>query len=316
VASGAPQPTYQWRKDGTNIAGATANSYVISGAQMSDAGVYSVVIRNSLGSLTNEATLAVTRRPRLVVTEIAPAQSTNGPFRGHNDWWELTNLDDFTVDLRGYRFDDSSATLVAAVTLTNQQLTIAPSESVVFVEGMSANAFRSWWGEGNLRNVQIVSYAGAGLSLSSLGDGVVLWNSGATDDSDAIATEVFSTATNGISFGFNPDTETFIGNISGLSEVGVHGAFVASENGDIGSPGFIRNTPEPRNLMIVKGTSGYNFTWIGNTNRTYTLQYKTDLNSTAWIDVTAVTATGPIVTAMDPSGGTDAQRFYRVRVEP
>ena len=317
VASGVPQPTYQWRKDGVNIAGATANSYSINGAQLSDAALYSVVIRNALGSLTNEASLAVTRRPRLVVTEIMPAQSTNGPFRGHNDWWEVTNLDDFTVDLRGYRFDDNTAILAAAIAFTNTQLTIAPGESVVFVEGMTANEFRSWWGDGNLRDVQIVSYSGAGLSLSATaGDAVVLWNSGATEDFDTIATEVFSTATNGISFGFNPDTETFVGNLTGLSEVGVHGAWVAPENGDIGSPGFLRNIPEPRNLQIIKGTPGYRFTWIGNTNRNYTLQCKSDWNSTTWTDVTTVTATSPIVTAADPTGGADERRFYRVKVEP
>jgi hypothetical protein len=313
VASGVPQPTYQWRKGDVNIGGATANSYTIIGAQPADAGAYSVVIRNALGSLTNEATLAVTRRPRLVVTEIAPAQSTNGIFRGHNDWWELTNLDDLPVDLRGYRFDDGSITLAAAITFTNQQLTIAPGESIVFVEGMSANAFRSWWGAANLRNVQIVSYAGAGLSLSSLGDVVMLWNSGAADDSDFIATEVFAAATNGVSFGFDPNTGIF----GDLSEVGVNGAFIAAENGDIGSPGFIRNIPEPRVLRILPVPLGCSVSWIGNTGCRYTLQYTTDLNSGSWNDVTTTPpAAGPILTATDLAVGDDQRRFYRVRLEP
>jgi hypothetical protein len=313
VASGVPQPTYQWRKDGVNIGGATANAYTISGAQLGDAAVYSVVIRNALGSLTNEAGLTVTRRPRLVVTEIMPAQSTNGIFRGHNDWWELSNLDDFPVNLKGYRFDDGSITLAAAITFTNQQLTIAPGESIVFVEGMSANAFRSWWGAANLRNVQIVSYAGAGLSLSSLGDVVMLWNSGAADDTDFIATEVFAAATNGVSFGFDPHTETF----GDLSEVGVNGAFIAPENGDIGSPGFIRNIPEPRILKILPVPFGYSVSWIGDTGRSYTLQYTTDLNSGSWNTVTTTPpAAGPILSATDLTVGDDQQRFYRVRLEP
>jgi len=308
VASGVPQPTYQWRKDGANIAGATANVFTINGAQLSDTAAYSVVIQNALGALTNEASLTVTRRPRLVITEIAPAQSTNGIFRGHSDWWELTNLDDFDVDLRGYRLDDGSATLIAAITLTNRQLTIAAGESMVFAEGMSGQAFRAWWGPQNLKNTQIVSYSGAGLGLTSLGDGVVLWNSGATEDSDTIAADVFSTATNGVSFGFDPVLEIF----GDLSEVGINGAFVAPENGDIGSPGFLRNIPEPRNLRMKKGPQGYNFTWIGNPNATYKLQSTTDLNSGEWNDVATVTSSGPIVSASDLSAGGGGQRFYRV----
>lgn len=309
IASGVPQPTYQWRKDGLDIGGATANAYTISAAQLSDAAAYSVVILNPLGSVTNEATLTVTRRPRLVITEIMPAQSTNGIHRGHDDWWELTNLDDFAVDLRGYRLDDGSATLVAAVTITNQQLTIAPGESIVFVERMSADSFRSWWGAANLKNTQIVTYSGAGLGLSTLGDGVVLWNSGASSDPDTIAAEVFSTATNGVSFGYDAALEIF----GDLSAVGVNGAWIAPENGDIGSPGFIRNIPEPRNLAVSKAGAGWSFSWIGNSGSSYTLQTTTDLNSGLWDDVTSLTATSAIVSANAPASG-DGQRFYRVKL--
>src|SRR5262249_58123616 len=125
---------------------------------------------NVSGTATNKATLVVTRRPHLVITEICPAQSTNGPFRGHNDWFELSNLDDFTVDLRGYRFDDSSATLAAAVTLTNAG-TIAPGESVILVENSSPDAFRSWWGAQDLApGLQIITYGGGGCGLSDRGE--------------------------------------------------------------------------------------------------------------------------------------------------
>lgn len=311
IASAVPQPTYQWRKDGANISGAISNAYSIAAAQLSDTATYSVVIRNALGVVTNEATLTVTRRPRLAITEIAPAQSTNGTFRGHNDWWELSNLDDFTVDLRGYRFDDGSATLVAAITFTNESLTIAPGESIVFVEGMSAKQFRNWWGPSELKNTQIVSYSGAGLGLSSLGDGIVLWNSGATSDADTIAADVFSTATNGVSFGYDPELEIF----GDLSEVGVNGAWVAPENGDIGSPGFIRNIPEPRNLTITKAGAGWSFSWIGKSGAGYTVQTTTDLNSDGWTDVSTVTASGISVSATAPAGPGN-QRFYRIKLNP
>jgi hypothetical protein len=55
TATGTPTLTYQWRKNGTVIAGATSSSLVISSAQPSDAGNYDVVVTNSAGSVTSTA---------------------------------------------------------------------------------------------------------------------------------------------------------------------------------------------------------------------------------------------------------------------
>lgn len=60
AASGTPSPTYQWRKDGLPISGATSVSYTISSAQLTDAGVYTVVATNATNSATSgSATLTV-----------------------------------------------------------------------------------------------------------------------------------------------------------------------------------------------------------------------------------------------------------------
>lgn len=60
AASGTPSPTYQWRKNGSNISGATSSSYTISNVQTSSAGTYTVVASNSAGSATSSgATLTV-----------------------------------------------------------------------------------------------------------------------------------------------------------------------------------------------------------------------------------------------------------------
>lgn len=64
AASGNPSPSYQWKKNGSIINGATNNYYTISSTQISDSGTYSVVITNSRGSVTsNEAILAVNFGP-------------------------------------------------------------------------------------------------------------------------------------------------------------------------------------------------------------------------------------------------------------
>jgi hypothetical protein len=45
--------TYRWRKNGTVIPGATASSFTIAGAQGTNAGTYSVVVSNAVGSATS-----------------------------------------------------------------------------------------------------------------------------------------------------------------------------------------------------------------------------------------------------------------------
>jgi hypothetical protein len=52
--------TYQWRKNNNPVAGATRSSLVLNGATASDAGSYSAVVTNSIGSVTSSAaTLSV-----------------------------------------------------------------------------------------------------------------------------------------------------------------------------------------------------------------------------------------------------------------
>jgi PKD repeat protein len=60
AATGNPVPTYQWRKGGVNITGATSASYTIFGVALTDAGAYDVVVTNAVSSMTsNPATLTV-----------------------------------------------------------------------------------------------------------------------------------------------------------------------------------------------------------------------------------------------------------------
>ena len=54
-ATGNPAPTYQWRKNGTNIPGAMNNSLFFSSAQPSDAGTYDVVVENAVGQLVSQS---------------------------------------------------------------------------------------------------------------------------------------------------------------------------------------------------------------------------------------------------------------------
>jgi len=60
TASGRPAPTYQWYFNGTAISGAIGSSYSLTGAQSGNAGSYTVVVTNAMGSVTSDpATLTV-----------------------------------------------------------------------------------------------------------------------------------------------------------------------------------------------------------------------------------------------------------------
>lgn len=72
VASGSPTPTYQWKKGGVNISGATSASYTISSVALGDANTYTVVATNSAGSVTSaNATLSVVVAPSNAIVLIA-----------------------------------------------------------------------------------------------------------------------------------------------------------------------------------------------------------------------------------------------------
>jgi hypothetical protein len=74
---GAPPFNYQWQFKGANLAGAT-NAGLVVEALTNNVGNYSVIVSNSLGTVTNSASLAVTTN--LPVNILAPVV-TNGQFQ-------------------------------------------------------------------------------------------------------------------------------------------------------------------------------------------------------------------------------------------
>ncbi|HNV00470.1 MAG TPA: immunoglobulin domain-containing protein, partial [Verrucomicrobiota bacterium] len=78
VATGTAPFTYQWRKNGVAIQGATGDTYVIASARADDEGLYSVVVSNAAGSVTSESgrlTLQ-TAPPAVNINLIAAADSS------------------------------------------------------------------------------------------------------------------------------------------------------------------------------------------------------------------------------------------------
>jgi hypothetical protein len=65
LAASTRQLSYQWQFNGDNILGATSSSYTRTNAQLSDAGLYTVIISNEVEVIASDAAV-------LTVTQIVP----------------------------------------------------------------------------------------------------------------------------------------------------------------------------------------------------------------------------------------------------
>ena len=187
-------------------------------------------------SVTFNMTVTDVNEPTIRITEVAPWSSGNSPVGA--DWFEVTNFGATAVDLTGWKMDDSSATLANAVSLTGIT-SIAAGESVIFLESSSASIvstfISNWFGGQAPAGLQIGTYSGAGIGLSTGGDGVVLF-----DSAGAVQAAV--------AFGASPSSAPYgtFDNSAGLNGVtlstksteGTNGAFTAENSPtEIGSPG-------------------------------------------------------------------------------
>lgn len=78
VASGLPTPTYQWRKNGTNLVGQTAATLTLNNVQVVDAGTYSVIVSNTAGTLvSSNALLTVIPAINLTPTNLVMSATGN-----------------------------------------------------------------------------------------------------------------------------------------------------------------------------------------------------------------------------------------------
>jgi alpha-tubulin suppressor-like RCC1 family protein len=144
VGSGSPAPGYQWRLNGTNISGATASSYSVSGATSAQAGPYDVVVSNPCGSVTSSIALLAVALPGSVV---AWGDNTYGQC---NIPWGLTNV----------------ASIAPGV---YHSLALKMDGTVV---GWGQNDFDQTNPSGGLSNVTAIA-AGWGTSFALKGDGTL-----------------------------------------------------------------------------------------------------------------------------------------------
>ena len=329
TASGVPEPAYQWSFNGKPIAGATTAILTLNSVTTMQSGQYSVTASNASGTISHSVPLTVLGRPEIRITEVSSARTTLDPAFidrvgfAPEDWWEITSFSPVPISLSGWRFDDNSASLGSALLIADTNLVILPGESIVFVERLAPDEFRTWWGTNNLpTGLKIVTYTGSGIGLSSGGDGLRLWNATATANADTIDGVDFPAGDPGISFNFNPDTKEF-GKLSVLDLNGVFQAPATLEGvKEWGSPGRIKAgaivTPaQPPSLTITQTEAALKILLSAESGRTYRLQRRNE-TSGSWInegEPQAATVAGPVTFSilLDPNNASVG--LFRVEVQ-
>jgi len=111
-ATGAPAPTYQWRKDGTPIAGAVSSTYALSGVGSGAAGRYDVIVSNSAGSVLSSGA---------VVTVLARSYAGTyfGEFGGGLGRFAIYVREDNTGIFLGYLPGSTAPVMSLAVTVND-----------------------------------------------------------------------------------------------------------------------------------------------------------------------------------------------------
>jgi hypothetical protein len=304
-ATGAPTPAYAWYVNGKYLEEETNAQLSLLLTDPSQSGTYTVSVTNLGGGTNISFVLNVTPKPNLVITE-AESSEAKAQKIASSDWWELSNLGNFAVNLQGYRFDDDHDSFLEAFTITNA-VSIQPGESIVLVEAMSAADFRAWWGTSNLpTGLQIISYPSIGFSSDE--DQIHLWDAAATAVNDTVADAAFGASTKGVTFGYDAASRRF----GGLSVAGQNGAFVAALNGDIGSPGL--TAIPPALLRAIRFPNSFNMRFETTPNVSYAVEYKNQLLDPSWTALTNFMATANSFLLRDTTAGTNDSRFYRIHV--
>jgi fibronectin-binding autotransporter adhesin len=210
--------------------------------------------------------------PAAGVIRITEVMSSSGG-GGTNDWFEVTNYGTTAVDVTGWRMDDGSFNFGASLLL--QPYTtgpgpawtlLEPGESAVMLEVTTLTPadqvvpFQAFWSlgtaAGDVRNPKIATYAGSGVSFSSGGDGVVVFDS---TGAEVTPQTRFGAATGGSTFFWAYDA---LGDLATsatgtVSVPGIAEAYTTSSTpANIGSPGIaVVETPSSTLFWAANGTT-------------------------------------------------------------
>ncbi len=240
----APYATFNNAAGLNNVTITTLSAVGVNGAN--------TAVNNSANEIGSPGTVG-----KLFTSEVAPWSSSSANSPVGADWFEVTNTTTSAIDITGWKMDDASGSFAASVALSGIT-SIAAGESVIFIETDKLTAAKeafllTWFGANRPANLQIGSYTGSGVGLSTSGDEVNLYNASGLLQ----ARVVFGASPSGTSFPTFDNTGALNNTtISNLSAAGSNGAFNAvNDSKEIGSPGSITAVNYPASVTVSQVTT-------------------------------------------------------------
>ena len=126
AATGTEPLSYQWQLNGQNISGATQPEYSIANAELSHAGVYTVVVSNSSGSMTSDPALLTVETPLTQVFVTPSVIGFGDVFVGEISSRSLTILNTGRASLN---VKSVTSDLGDVLNLAETDFTVTPSSS-------------------------------------------------------------------------------------------------------------------------------------------------------------------------------------------
>ncbi len=302
-ANGSAPLSYQWQHANTNLPGANSSILTVLNARLSDAGAYHVIITNLGGNITSQDAMLTVLVPPAIsgqptnVTAIAGQQvqfnvTAGGTAPLHYQWRfngaELESQNSLQLTLNNVQ-PGNAGNYTVVITNVAGSLTSVVAALVVNVPPFITS---------DPTNQTVLDGGSATFVVSATGTAPLgyQWRKDNLNLPGA----------NGPSHTVSP---------ASAADEGFYSVLVTNLAGQALSLGALLQVSSQPFLADphLRLDGVFEFTLVGRTNRTYSVEWTADFNG--WTNLTNITLTGPQAPVTNPSTNA-AARFYRARLEP
>jgi hypothetical protein len=302
VVSGDAPVQYQWRVNGTALAGATTSSYTIAGVDPSQAGGYDVLVNNSFGALTSAvAQLTVIVPPTMTSQPISQTvvagsgvtfqAAVSGSQPVQYQWWfNVTNAVGGSTNVLALA--NAQPDMAGAYTLVATNLAGATTSAVAQLTVIVPPAILT-----QPTNSTILAGGTADFVASATGSGPL----------------IYQWSFNGTVLAGARTNELRLTNVQ-ASQAGSYVLLVTNLSGSATSAAAqLKVLVAPSASAPVLTSSGVSISVETVLGLNYLLEYKNELQDPGWTAATTwLPGTGGIVVLQD-TNSTSSSRFYRIR---